>query len=292
MEQGKKVKSALVIQGGGTRGIYAAGVLDAFLLNKISFPYIIGTSAGSLCGANYLSKDFGRSKYVVTELMSDPKFVSVRNRIFKGTIFDFDFLFHEVPKSILPFNEKEFFNSSSLFYMVATDMNSGKTIYFEKNAISDPYKGLAASSSLPLLSKPVNVDGYLCLDGGVAMSVPFRKPLEEEIEKIVVIATRNKGYRKKEIKNLQKIIAKSLYKDYPLLLNAFLKSHEKYNKDMDLLDRLEEEGRVCVIRPDFEVNVGVACKDKQELLSLYDRGFHDGTSNINKIKKYLGDKYE
>ncbi|HBX25027.1 MAG TPA: hypothetical protein DEF61_01900 [Firmicutes bacterium] len=184
MEQGKKVKSALVIQGGGTRGIYAAGVLDAFLLNKISFPYIIGTSAGSLCGANYLSKDFGRSKYVVTELMSDPKFVSVRNRIFKGTIFDFDFLFHEVPKSILPFNEKEFFNSPSLFYMVATDMNSGKTIYFEKNAISDPYKGLAASSSLPLLSKPVNVDGYLCLDGGVAMSVPFRKPLEEEIEKI------------------------------------------------------------------------------------------------------------
>lgn len=289
MEQNGRVKSALVIQGGGTRGIYAAGVLDAFLLNKLYFPYVIGTSAGSLCGTNYLSKDFGRSKYVVTELMSDPKFVSVRNRIIKGTIFDFDFLFHEVPKSILPFNEKEFLNSSSFFYMVATDMADGKTIYFEKNAISDPYKGLAASSSLPLLSKPVDVDGHLCLDGGVTMSVPFRKPLDEGIEKIVVIATRNKGYRKKDIKHLQKVIAKSLYKQYPLFLDAFLKSHEVYNQNMDLLDKLEEEGRVCIIRPDGPVNVEVACKDKNELVNLYERGYEDGLASINKVNKYLGE---
>lgn len=283
------MRKALVIQGGGTRGIYAAGVLDAFLLNNIYFEYVVGTSAGALCGANYVSKDYGRSKFIVAELMSDPKFVSIRNRIFKGTIFNFDFLFHEVPKSISPFNEKEFFESKVKFYSCATKLDDGKAVYIEKSSLKDPYLALAASSSLPLLARPVDVEGTLCLDGGVASSVPFQKPLEDQIEKIVVIATRPKGYRKEPIQHLQKTIGKSLYKSYPKFLDAFLNSSSNYNSQMDALDKLENEGRVLIIRPKANPDVGVACKDKEKLLDLYQKGYYDALEALTDLKIYLGD---
>mgnify|MGYP004459411707 FL=1 len=282
------MEKALVIQGGGTRGIYAAGVLDAFMISKIRFDYVVGTSAGALAGANYVSGDAYRFKFIVVELMNNPRFISFRNRIFKGTMFDFDYLFHEVPKEISPFNEKKFFQSKTMFYSCATKMEDGLPIYFEKGDLKDPYLGLAASSSLPLLARPVDVEGTFCLDGGVTSSVPFYKPLEDNIEKIVVIGTRPKGYRKQELKTLQKTIAKSLYKQYPKFLNAFLKSKKVYNKQMDELDRLEEEGRVFIIRPKTNPEVGVSCKDKQMLLDLYRQGYYDALEALEDLKIYMG----
>ena len=282
------MEKALVIQGGGTRGIYAAGVLDAFMISKIRFDYVVGTSAGALAGANYVSGDAYRFKFIVVELMNNPRFISFRNRIFKGTMFDFDYLFHEVPKEISPFNEKKFFQSKTKFYSCATKMEDGLSIYFEKGYLKDPYLGLAASSSLPLLARPVDVEGTLCLDGGVTSSVPFHKPIEDNIEKIVVIGTRPKGYRKQELKTLQKTIAKSLYKQYPKFLNAFLKSKKVYNKQMDELDRLEEEGRVFIIRPKTNPEVGVSCKDKQMLLDLYRQGYYDALEALEDLKIYMG----
>lgn len=282
------MEKALVIQGGGTRGIYAAGVLDAFMISKIRFDYVVGTSAGALAGANYVSGDAYRFKFIVVELMNNPRFISFRNRIFKGTMFDFDYLFHEVPKEISPFNEKKFFQSKTNFYSCATKMEDGLPIYFKKGDLKDPYLGLAASSSLPLLARPVDVEGTLCLDGGVTSSVPFHKPIEDNIEKIVVIGTRPKGYRKQELKTLQKTIAKSLYKQYPKFLDAFLKSKKVYNKQMDELDRLEEEGRVFIIRPKTNPEVGVSCKDKQMLLDLYRQGYYDALEALEDLKIYMG----
>ena len=160
------IKIGLSVQGGGTRGIYAAGALDVLLEHNVEFPFVAGTSAGSLSLANYLSKDKGRTRFVIAELMGDPRFVSVRNAIFKGTAFDFDYLFYEIPKKESPFNFEQFASNPAEFAICATDLNTGKRLDFLKSKTPDPFKALQASSSLPLLSRPVYVQGTPCLDGG------------------------------------------------------------------------------------------------------------------------------
>ena len=241
---------ALVLQGGGTRGAFTAGVLDVLMENGLYFPYVIGTSAGALNGVNYISKDLGRSKYVSTELMSDRKFVSFSNLIFRGTIFNFTYLFHTVPKEKLPFNAAEFRTSPIEFVCCATGMADGQAHYFVKRECKEFYKALAATSSLPLVSKPVDVEGEKYLDGGVVAAIPYRKPLDDGFPKIVVIETRERGYRKKKAKKSKQLLAKLLYGKYKSFLASNKRSVEAYNEAADEIERLQEEGVAFVVAPD------------------------------------------
>ena len=181
------IKAALVLQGGGARGAFTSGVLDVFMEHGLDFPYVIGTSAGALCACNYISGDKGRNRFVCTELLTDPKFVSVRNLLFKRTAFNFNYLFFTVPKDIYPFSEEKFLKDERPFFAACTSMKTGEAIYFDKRKMDpkDFYTALSASASLPLLAKPVNVAGEKCLDGGPAAAVPFHKPFEDGYEKAV-----------------------------------------------------------------------------------------------------------
>lgn len=281
---------ALVLQGGGTRGAFTAGVLDVFMENHILFPYVIGTSAGALNGVNYLSQDIGRSKYVSTELMLDKKFISFRNLFTKGSFFDFKYLFFTVPKEKYPFNSGAFHSSSVEFIAVATAVKDGKVAYFKKGETKEFYKALAASSSLPLTARPVDVEGELYLDGGVDAAIPFRKPLEDGFKKLVIVQTRAKGFRKGKHRKKSDVIAWFMYRKYKTFRKAMVHTNESYNRDAEEVEKLEENGTAFVIRPDCAPDVKTMEKDQEKLLILYEQGRNVAERVLPDMFAFLGKK--
>lgn len=260
--------------------------------NHILFPYVIGTSAGALNAVNYLSQDIGRSKFVTTELMHDKNFISFRNFLFKGSFFDFKYLFFTVPKEQYPFGSGTFHSSSVEFLCAATAMKDGKTVYFKKGETKEFYKALAASSSLPLTSRPVDVEGELYLDGGVDAAIPFRKPLEDGFKKLVIIETRAKGFRKGKHRKKSDVLAWFMYRKYRTFRQAMVKTNESYNRAADEIDELEEQGTAFVIRPDVAPDVGKMEKDQEKLLILYEQGRIVGERMLPDMLAFVGKKKE
>ena len=281
-------RAVLALQGGGTRGAFTSGVLDVFLEKGIVFSSVYGTSAGALNAVNYLSGDIGRSKFVICELTSDPKFLSLHNLIWKKSIFDFGYLFSSVPKTVLPFSQEAFDGSPIDLTVVATGLEDGKAHYFHKRNCAEFMKAVEASASLPLLSKPVEVEGHLYLDGGPADSIPFRVPYASGEKKIVVVSTREKGYQKKPMSPAKIRLSRQLYRDYPLFLRCYEDSPQTYNSDVDLLDALEREGRIFLIRPEFPTGVSSTDKNKKKLAALYEEGRRIALARIGDMRKYLG----
>lgn len=278
---------ALVLQGGGARGAFTAGVLDVLMENGLYFPYVIGTSAGGLNAVNYISRDIGRSKYVTTVMMSDKKFLSLRNRFFRGTVFNFAYLFHTVPKSTLPFNFGEYNSSPVEFVVVATCLEDGKPHYFKKGKCKEFYKALAASASLPIASNPVDVEGLHYLDGGVTDAVAFRHAFEEGFQKLIVVETRQAGYRKKPAGKGKMFLSKLLYGKYKKFIQAYRQQSATYNRDMDELDDLERQGKIFMIRPRTAPNVKIAEKDSDKLIALYEQGRSVAESRLLDLIHYL-----
>jgi predicted patatin/cPLA2 family phospholipase len=281
-------KVGLVLQGGGTRSAFTAGVLDTLMENQFVFPYIIGTSAGALQAVNYLSGDVGRSKDIAINLMTDKKFVSLFNLLHFGTLFNFTYLFVEVPKTVIPFNSKAYLASPVRFTVATTGLEDGKAHYFVKGVCPEMWKALAASSSLPLLTwKPVLVEGHPYLDGGPAANIPFRRALEDGCEKIVVVSTRALGFRKAAPKKKHLHQAKLLYKKYPEFLKAYAQESNIYNQDADDLDALEKSGKAFVIRPSQPVTIGRTCRNKAKLDALYHEGADVTRDAISQLRLFL-----
>ena len=286
-------KAALVLQGGGSRGAFTAGVLDVLMEHQVVFPYVIGTSAGALNAVNYLSGDIGRSRYVTTELMHDPKFVSIRNILFRGTAFNFTYLFHTVPKTKQPFNQGQYNSSPVELVAASVGLEDGQTHYFKKGECKEFYKALASSSSLPIISRPVRVEGKRYLDGGVTCATPFQKPLEDGFTKIVIVQTREKGFRKKTPTGKGKrIFAKMLYHRCKKFHEAYYKMNDQYNADMDEMERLFESGDAFIVRPDVKPEVGRIEKDTDKLLALYDQGRKIMERELPAMLKFLGVAHE
>ena len=279
---------ALVSQGGGTRGAFTAGVQDVLMREKITFPYVIGTSAGALNNTDFISGDIGRSKVVTTELVKDKKFLSLHNLIHKGGIFDFHYLCDELPKGKLPFNREQFDSYNGIFVAVATSLETGEAAYFYKGKTKDIWQGVKASASIPLLSEPVKVDGHLYLDGGVSANVPWRKPAEDGADKLVVILTRPLDFRKKlKIDHPIKSAAKAMYHNYPKFLEAYLNAPKAYNKDLEDLNGLVEEGKAFIIGPEVPLDISSTESDPKKLLPVYHKGVEVMEKLLPDLKEYL-----
>lgn len=283
---------SLVLQGGGTRGAFTSGVLDVFMEHGLYFPYVIGTSAGGLNAVNYLSKDIGRSKYVSTVLVSDPKFLSMRNYVSAGSAFDFDYLFHTVPYTKAPFDQKTFERSPIRFLVATTSVETGKAAYFEKGVCGDFYAALAATASLPLISKPVDVEGHLYMDGSAAAPIPFQKAFEDGAEKLVIIETRARGYRKKPNGKTTAFFLRSLYRKHPKFLKAVMNSYRLYNDEVEEIDRLADAGEVFLICPDVPPEVGLTERNEQRLVALYEQGREVAEREFGRLLDFLGIAHE
>ena len=283
-------KTGLVLQGGGMRGAFTAGVLDVFMEHHVSFSYVIGTSAGGLNGVNFISGDIGRGKYVTCEMVHDKKFLSVKNLLLKGSLFDFKYLLFTLPeKNILPFNSKTYEENPAEFLVACTGMKDGKAHYFKKGECKDFWNAIAASASLPLLAKPVEVEGELYLDGGPTASIPFRKALEDGCDKIVVVGTREQNYRKKPLKESYKRLCKRFYRSYPRFIESYERSVEEYNDEANEMENLQKEGKLFVVQPEFPVTVSQTEKDEKALLALYLEGRRIAEENLDSMRDYLED---
>ena len=264
-------KSALVLEGGGMRGIFTCGVLDYLMDNKISFPYSIGVSAGACNGLSYMSHQRGRGKYSNIDLLAKYKYIGIRPLLKRRGLIDQQLLFHSFPDRILPYNYKAYAENPGRFEMVTTDCVSGKPCYWEEKydekRIIDIVK---ASSSLPYACPIIYVDGKPMLDGGIVDSIPLQRAFDLGYENCVVVLTRNKGYRKSE---KEVMVPHFIYKEYPRLRVALRNRNKVYNEQLELVERLEDEGKIKVIRPLKPIVVDRMETNVRKLTDLYEEGY-------------------
>lgn len=263
--------TALVLEGGGLRGVFTCGVLDCFMDHGVRFPFIVGTSAGACNGLSYMSGQRGRARCSNIDLMDKYHYVGFKYLLTQGCIMDYKLLFEDFPEKIIPYDYEAYFSNPTRFVMVTTNCLTGKAEYLEEKSSADRVMSIVrASSSLPFVTKITYVDGVPMLDGGIVDSIPVKYAFEQGYEDIVVVLTRNKGYRKKEGKMRA---AKAFYRKYPDLQKALYERNAVYNQTMDMIERLEEQGKITVIRPLKPVEVGRVEKDTAKLAALYDEGY-------------------
>lgn len=270
--------TGLVLEGGGLRGVFTCGVLDCFMDHGIRFPFAVGVSAGACNGLSYMSGQRGRAKSSNIDLMDKHHYIGLKYLLTQRNIMDFKLLFEDFPERIIPYDYDAYFSNPARFVMVTTNCLTGKAEYFEEKSSSTRVMDIVrASSSLPFVSPITYVDGVPMLDGGIVDSIPVRYALSQGYERLVVILTRNKGYRKQ---NSEMRAAKVFYRKYPNLQKALSQRNAVYNQTMDLIERLEDEGRIKVIRPIRPVEVGRMEKDTAKLTMLYQEGYDIARSLI------------
>ena len=266
--------SALVLEGGGLRGVFTCGVLDAFMEKGIRFPLTVGVSAGACNGLSYMSGQKGRAKASNIDLMDKYHYVGLKYLLTQGCIMDFKLLFEEFPEKIIPYDYEAYFANPNRFVMVTTNCLTGKAEYLEER--KDPRRVMEivrASSCLPFVTKITYVDSVPMLDGGICDSIPVEYVLAQGFKDITVILTRNRGYRKSEKPNP---FLRLFYRKYPKLQDAIANRNREYNRTMDLIEHLEEEGKITVIRPLKPIEVDRMEKDTAKLRQLYNEGYELG----------------
>ncbi|MCU4165912.1 patatin-like phospholipase family protein [Carboxylicivirga caseinilyticus] len=283
-----KIKNtALVLEGGGFRGMFTSGVLDAFLKNEIYFSYCIGVSAGAAYGISYMSGQYERNRQVNLQYTADPRYMSWGNLLKKGNLFDWDFVYDEIPNKHILLDYDAILHSDDTFKIGITDVKTGKSKFVQANQVNkkELIDLCIASSSLPFVSQLAEFKHQIYMDGGISDSIPVEQALKDGYEKVVVVLTRSKEYRKHEVKF--KLPVKWYYRKYPKLAEAILTRYERYNATLDLIDKLEEEGRAYVIRPADLMNVSRIENDPQKLDQLYLEGLQQGDDLIADLKRWM-----
>ena len=282
---GKK-EAALVLEGGGTRGVFTAGVLDYLLEKHVKFPYVIGVSAGACNAIDYVSEQIGRTKDCTIIQDKNKRFIGTKDALKKGYLFDMDRLFDEYPNRLFPFDFDTYFASDIQCEVVVTNCLTGEAMYLSEKQDKERLLTICrASSSIPLISPVVDVDGIPCVDGGVADSVPLIHSMKLGHQKNVVVLTRNKGYRKKA-PGKSRLLYTAALKKYPNLLNALLNRYRNYNRVMELIEKWEEEGHIFVIRPEVEP-VSRTEQNVEKLTAFYDHGYQLMEQRLGELQAYL-----
>ena len=267
-------KTGLVLEGGGMRGIFTCGVLDAFMKYDVYFPYVIAVSAGACNGLSYMSRQPRRARYSNIDMLEKYGYISLKSLIEQGSIFDPNILYERFPSEIVPYDYDAYFNNKTEFEVVTTNCLTGRAEYLSEHR--DPRRLTAmvkASSSLPYLAQITEVDGIPMLDGGIVDSIPVVRAIDRGFSPNVIVMTRNRGYRSSEpdIK-----VPRLFYKDYPRLRVALSHRVEVYNRQLELIERMEDWGEVVCIRPERPMEVDRICLDTQKLENLYEEGFQLG----------------
>lgn len=278
------MKVGLVLEGGAMRGIYTAGVIDAFLDHKIKVDGIIGVSAGALFGVNYCSNQRGRGLRYNLNYLKDKRYIGVKHLIKTGNIFNVDFAYHEIPEKLDVFDNEEFKKSKTDFYITTTNIETGQPEYIK---ITDSYKEIdyfRATSAMPFVTKIVEVNGKKYLDGALTDSIPLDKCREMGYDKIIVVLTKPQGFRRKKS---PKTFAKVKYKEYPKLVDAINNRYLMYNETIDKIKEAEDNKEIFVIRPSRKVKMGRIEKDPNKIQEMYDLGLNDTNELMKELKKYL-----
>jgi len=279
-------KTGLVLEGGAMRGIFTAGVTDIMMENGIDFDGVIGVSAGAAFGCNYKSKQNGRAIRYNLKFCNDKRFCSVQSLVKTGDMFGAEFCYHELPSKHDIFDTKTFEENPQEFYVVCTDVITGKPVYkrLDKAEYND-LEWIRASASMPLASRIVEIDGYKLLDGGISDSIPLAYFQKIGYEKCVVILTQPKGYIKTPSKSIY--AAKLMLRKYPELIKTLENRPEVYNKQVKYIRNEEKKGNVFVIAPEEKLPVNRVEHDADKLRAVYEIGRKIGKKRLNDLKAFL-----
>lgn len=283
----KNEKMGLVLEGGGMRGVYTSGVLEAFMEKKIEFPYIIGVSAGANNGAGFIAQQKTRSKKVFVNYASHKDFSGIKHWIRNGNYLNMDFIYHTLANELLPFDYDAFLNSDTTFKVCVTNASTGKPEYFTKAAHKDIdfiRELLKASSSIPILTKPVQINGSFYFDGGISDSIPLEKSVKDGNRSHVVVLTRTRDYRKE--KQALDYLLKYMLVQYPEVSKALQHRHIHYNQALDKIELLEKRGELFVFRPSVNVNVTLLEKRPAVLERVYNQGYWDTMNKIHEFQRW------
>ena len=278
-------QAGLILEGGGMRGIYTAGVLDAFLDKDIEFSSIYAVSAGACHACSYISKQRNRAFRIGVDYLDDPRYCGWRSFLKTGDIFGADFSYEKIPNVLEPFDYETFDRYKGKFYAVVTNVETGQPEYKRITDAERQLWAVRASASLPLVSRTIAVNGKFYLDGGVSDSIPIRKSVEDGNDKNVVVLTRDASYRKEA--NPLMPLMKLRYPGKKEFLDTAETRHIHYNEVLSFLEEEEKAGRVFIIRPEYQVAVKRIEKDREKLEELYRQGYEDGMRRMDDMIAYL-----
>lgn len=286
IERKIQMKTGLVLEGGAMRGMYTAGVLDVLMENEIVVDGVIGVSAGACFGCNYKSRQIGRSIRYNVKYCRDSRYVSIRSLLFSGDIYNAKFCYEELPAHLDPFDVETYQKNPAEFYVVATDVNTGKAVYqrLDKGDLND-VQWIRASASMPLVSRIVKIGEQELLDGGIADSVPFEWFIANGYEKNLVVLTQPKGYVK--AKNPLMSLVRLRMRKYPKMIEAMANRHIEYNECLKRLEQREQEGNTLVIRPSVPLGIKRTEKNPEKLQAVYELGRKDAVAMLGKIREFL-----
>lgn len=264
-------KTGLVLEGGGMRGVFTCGVLDYLLDRHIHFTYCVGVSAGACNGLSYVSRQRGRAKKTNVDMLDKYHYIGLRFLWQQHSILDQKTLYDRMTNELLPFDFEAYFQSGQVFEIVTTNCRTGAACYLSETGDPQRLVQLArASSSLPYVCPITDVDGEPMLDGGIVDSIPVERAIATGHGFNVVVLTRNRGYRDTAHDHRQPTF---VYKNYPRLRARLSRRHAYYNRELELVDRLESEGRILVIRPERPLRVDRLTDDVSLLTDLYNEGY-------------------
>ena len=280
-------RAILLLEGGAFRTLYTAGVLDVLMENEIWLD-AAGVSGGALTGTNYISRQPDRSRAINLGYRHDPNYVGSGAMKAEHGVIGFQYLFGDVAKD-LPFDEETFFRSPQRFVSVATCCETGLPVFFDRDEISreEFFQSLAASSSLPMISQPVKIGNNSYLDGGLSVAIPVQWAMGQGYDKIVVVRTRDRSYRKPPESKKSRLLYKTRYAAHPMLKFNLLSVSQRYNQLMEELEELEAQGRIFVIAPEQPVEVSRLESDLVKLEKLYEEGRQETEGLLDQLKEYL-----
>lgn len=285
------MKKGLVMEGGAMRGMFTCGVIDVLMDAGIAFDSAIGVSAGATFGLNYKSKQIGRPLRYNKIYCNDKRYASLRSLFKTGDIYNVDFCYNTLPYELDVWDTKTFYSNPMDFYCVATDINTGEAVYHKCDNADDTPNGvdiqwIRASASMPVVSRPVEIDGGLYLDGGMSDSIPLKFMENQGCDKILVIETQPFDYVKKPQKFMN-LIKLKLGK-FKNMITIMSNRYQMYNDQKDYVKSREKSGDVFVIRPDAPLNIGATEKNPDELQRVYDIGRAVALERLDDLKTYLG----
>ncbi len=266
------------------RGMFTCGVIDVLMEQDIRFDGAAGISAGAVFGCNYKSKQIGRPIRYNKKYCNDPRFCSIRSLIRTGDMYGVDFCYRELPDELDPFDRETFRKDPSEFYVGATDVKTGKCVFHKcTDGGETDIRWMQASASMPVVSRPVSVDGFLLLDGGISDAVPYRFMEEQGYNRNLIVLTQPEGYRKSKTSPL----LLRLLRKYPAIAEAMENRHAMYNRQMEEIKEKEEQGTTFVIRPSMALGISRTEHDPGELERVYQEGRREALRVLPALKKYL-----
>ena len=279
-------KTGLVLEGGGMRGLFTAGILDVLMENNVTFDGVVGVSAGATFGCNFISHQIGRTLRYNMSQRKNPKYMGIRSLIKTGDYVGGEYAYHVLPTKLDVFDFEAFEKNPTEFHVVTTNVRTGEAIYHRIDKVD--YTGMEwirASASMPIISRPVAIGDYEMLDGGIADSIPLRYFDSEGFKRNIVILTQPKGFKKKLTKLMP--VFKATMRKYPAIIEGMSKRHLMYNRELDYISQQQMAGKCLVICPSATLPIGRTSLNAKKMQHVYDMGRKAGEDNLEAIRKFI-----